>query len=658
MATRRMPFDDLTRLAAAHAALDPEREEWRNDILVSSLIEILAVNRALDERQLLSQVRKMWQTEVVDKRQLQLALERAEKSSLIERRPRSRETWWAASPASINDAKADRAWAESIIGRFREELGKRLHELLDTHQPIEPARQQNYTQYLIGAFMAGSQRVFRGVAKSGDPHGLSDIDFDLPAVHGHLETKNLTTELENALKALALAAMDPDDEFGNEILRLIVAGQVLQGMIRRRDLAEPNWVAGSTLVLDTSVLIYRLDHKGPQARLLEEVLRISRDIQCNIVVTRAVINEWNRLWRGAANDAQAWASKFTDLPQRLIHDARNPMLRNWQSQRLTWTEFERRFNHIESWLRDHGIRIVEDEQADRDLVELMRAELLRLSAAAKKPMRTEAAALTDAVSAAIVAKARSLNSSLAPSAWFIAEDRFTDEAYHTVWPDDRFPVASSLEVWLLLLSTAKADEPEQAGRLAETIGDAVIQKSFLTVSAGYSISELFEISDLLKNGSSSDSEDLAADVRTDILVLAEMSSSDVPAELLRRRARRRSLLVQQREQQVDAMTQEMGDRVQEAEKQVQNLQAANVRMRRTTWLLIVFVIMASMVGAAAALSAHLWLVVGGAVLCIAVGSEGYRWSYQPDVRPRLFIIGIVATVSWVILGGVIPMMLS
>jgi hypothetical protein len=178
------------------------------------------------------------------------------------------------------------------------------------------------------------------------------------------------------------------------------------------------------------------------------------------------------------------------------------------------------------------------------------------------------------------------------------------------------------------------------------------------VSAGYSISELFEISDLLKNGSSSDSEDLAADVRTDILVLAEMSSSDVPAELLRRRARRRSLLVQQREQQVDAMTQEMGDRVQEAEKQVQNLQAANVRMRRTTWLLIVFVIMASMVGAAAALSAHLWLVVGGAVLCIAVGSEGYRWSYQPDVRPRLFIIGIVATVSWVILGGVIPMMLS
>lgn len=658
MAARRMPFDDLTRLAAAHAALDPERGEWRSDILISSLIEILAVNRALDERQLLGQVKKMWQTEVVDKKQLRQALERAEESGLVERRPRSRETWWAASPASMNDAKADRAWADSIIERFKDELGKRLLELLDNHQPIEQSRQQNYTRDLISAFMAGSQRVFQGVAKSGDPHSLSDIDFDLPAVNGYLEGRSFPRELENALKALALAAMDPNDKFGNEILRLIVAGQVLQGMIRRRDLAGPNWIAGSTLVLDTSVLIYRLDHKGPQARLLEEVLRMSRDIHCNIVVTRAVINEWNRLWRGAASDAQAGASKFTDLPQRLIVEVRNPMLRSWQCRALTWTEFERRFRHIEFWLRDHGIRIIEDEQADPDLVELMRAELLRLSAEARQPMRTEAAALTDAVSATVVAKARSLNSSLAPSAWFIAEDRFTDEAYHTVWPDDRFPVASSLEVWLLLLSTAKADEPKQAGHLAETIGDAVIQKSFLTVSAGYSVSELLDIGDLLKNGSSGDPEELAADVRTDILALAKMSSPHVPAELLRRRALRRSLLVEQREQQVDAMTQEMGDRVQEAEAQVKNLQAANVRMRRSTWLLIVLVIMASMVGAAAALGAHLWLVVGGAVLCVGVGSEGYRWSYQPDMRPRLFIIGIVATVSWVVLGGVIPMILS
>src|SRR5271169_396565 len=119
----------------------------------------------------------------------------------------------------------------------------------------------------------------------------------------------------------------------------------------------------------------------------------------------------------------------------------------------------------------------------------MREELLALSAASEKPMRTEAAALTDAVSAAIVAKARKLNSSLAPTAWFIAEDWFTNAAYISVFPGDKFPVASSMEVWLLLLSRSRIGDPAQAGDLAETVGDAVIQRSFLTVSAGFGVDE-------------------------------------------------------------------------------------------------------------------------------------------------------------------------
>lgn len=658
MATRRMPFDDLARLAAAHAALDAERVEWRSDILISSLIEILAVKGALDERQLLSQVKKMWRTDVVDKRLLQAALGRAEKGDLIERRQRPNGPMWVARPASMADAKADRAWADSIVERFAQDLSDRLPEFLDDHRAIEPGQQRNYTRYLIDAFMAGSQHVFEGVVRSGDPENLNGIDFSLSAVHAYLETKKLPIDIVKALKALAVTAMESRGEFGSEILRLIVTGQILQGMIAHRDLTEPNWAAGSTLVLDTSVLIYRLDHKGPQSRLLDELVRMSNDIHCNIVVPKAVINEWNRLWQGAASDARAWANKFTDLPPRLILEAKNPVLRNWQFKTLTWAEFERRFNHIESWLKEHDIRIVDNGTADQDLVGRMREELLRLSAAAKQPMRTESAALTDAVSAAIVAKARALNSSLAPTAWFIAQDRFTDEAYRIVWPGDHFPVGSSIEEWLLLLSMTKAEEPERTGSLAEAIGEAVIQKSFFAVSAGYTVSELFEISDLLNRGSSDDSEELAADVRTDILTLAKFSSTDIPAELLRRRAIRRDWQAERREQEVTARTQEMNDRVQKAEARVQDLQTKNMRMRRTVWLITVLFIMASMVGAAAALGAHIWLVTGGAVLWCGVASEGFRWRYQPDVRPLRFIIGIIGVISWVILGGIIPMILS
>ncbi len=676
MTARRMPFDDLARLAAAHAALDPDRQKWRNDILISSLIEILALKGPQYERDLRLHIKNMWLTDVVDKRPLHVALELAEEAGLIEGRQHSRNAKWAAMPGSVVDAKADHAWAETIIERFERDLGKRLPELLDNHEVIEPARQRRLAQYLISALMAGSQRVFKGVILAGDPESLNGIDFDLSAAYAQLQARVLPGEVANALKALTQAAFDTADNFGTEILRLIVAGQVLQGMLGHRDLTGLNWVEGSTLVLDTSVLVYRLDSNGPQSRLLEELLQMSRDVHCNIVVTRAVINEWNRLWQSAANDAQALAARSTDLPQQLIRLAKNPMLRNWQSRAehgrpVTWTEFERRYNHLESWLANHRIQIIDDEQADPALVERMRAELLTLSAAAKKPMRTEAAALTDAVSAAIVAKARNLNFSLAPTAWFIAEDRFTDEAYHSIWPKDKFPVASTIEVWLLLLSRARADDPGRAGNLAGTIGDAVIQKSFLAVSAGYSVSELIKITDILNTAPSADAESLGEDVRTDYLALARLSGPDVPAELLRRRALRRDWQVQRRERQVNEMTQDMDDRIQEAEKLAENLktanvnlktanvnlQAANVRMQRTFWLVIALFLMASMVGGAAALGAHLWLVVGGAVLCVAVGLEGFRWKNQPDVRASRFIIGIAATISWVILGGVISVIL-
>lgn len=662
MTTRRMPFDDLARLAAAHAALDPTRQEWRNDILISSLIEILAFKGPLDERQLHPQIKNMWLTDAVDKRLLHAALERAEKAGLIERRQHSRDTRWAATPGSVAHAKTDRAWTDAIIKRFEQDLVERLPELLEDHKAIGSSKQP--LNYLISAFVAGSQRVFKGVVRSGDPESLSGVDFDLSAVYAYLEGRErLSAEVKNALKALAVAALDPADEFATDILRLVVAGQVLQGMLGYHDLARPNWVAGSTLLLDTSVLVYRLDNNGPQSQLLEELLRMSGDIHCNIIVTRAVINEWNRLWQSAASDAHTLANRSTDLPPRLIRQAKSPMLRNWQlgaehGRTVTWAEFERRYLHIEPWLADHKIHIVEDERADAALVERMREELLRLSAAKSRPMRTEAAAQTDAVSAAIVAKARKLNSPLAPTAWFIAEDWFTNEAYRSILPEEKFPIASTTEVWLLLLSMAKADDPEQVGRLSGPISDAVIQRGFLAVSAGYSVSELIEITELLNTASSADTETLAEAVRTDYLALARLSSPDVAAELLRRRALRRDWQVQRREQQVKAMAGEINHRVQQAEELAENLKTANARMRRTFWLVIALFLMASVVGGAAGLGAHLWLVAGGAVLCVAVGLEGLRWRYQPDVRASRFIIGIATTISWVILGGVISIILS
>jgi hypothetical protein len=208
VADRRIPFNDITRLAAAHAALDPDRLEWRSDILISSLIEILAQKGAQDERQLRNQIKSMWLTDIVDRRLLRAALERAEQNDLVHRRTNSRDVKWEVRSSIASDAKSDRAWAESVVERFKQDLGKRLPELLDDDRPVEPSRLRDYSYYLIGAFVAGSKRIFWGVVRSGDPESLNGIDFDLPASWAYLDAKQLPKEIGNALKALAVAALE------------------------------------------------------------------------------------------------------------------------------------------------------------------------------------------------------------------------------------------------------------------------------------------------------------------------------------------------------------------------------------------------------------------------------------------------------------------
>jgi len=322
MAAPRIAFNDLARLTAAHAALDPTRREWRHDILISSIIEILALKGPLTEHELHLQIKKIWLTDAIDKKLLHAALGLAEEASLIECLQRPSSMKWKATPASVADAKTDHVWAETIIARFERDLGNRLPDLIEGHDVADPTRRRQLTQYLIGALMAGSQPVLKAVIVSRDPENLNGIDFDMSAVHAYLQARVLPEKVATALKALAIVALDPYEDFGTEIVRLIIAGQILQGMLGYRDLAGPSWVDGSMLLLDTSVLVYRLDNNGPQSRLLEELLQISSDVHCNIVVTRAVINEWNRLWQGATSDAQTLAASATDLPHPLIRFAR------------------------------------------------------------------------------------------------------------------------------------------------------------------------------------------------------------------------------------------------------------------------------------------------------------------------------------------------
>lgn len=660
----RPDSNDLAALAVAHAALDPARKAWRCDILISSVLQVLASKGPLSERELRQHIKDLWCTNAVDQAMLRDALKRAESANLLELRQRPRNVRWAATDASAWDARNDRNWAEKMLARFAQDVEVRIKPLLDG-PAIDPARIPGLTKHLVAALRLASVNVFDAVVRAADPSKLTGIDLDLTAADSYLRGTADPKYVAEALTALTRASSDPADDFGAEILHAIVTGQVLQGMVARRDLPGPPPVAGSLLLLDTSTLVYRL-RPAPQPQVFDEFLLASEEARCRVVVTRAVISEWESLWSAADDGAQDLANSSTGLPSGLGRLAGNPVLSSWQTKAddgrpQTWTEFQRKNRNIEGWLTAHRVQIIEDGEADPELVEQMRQELVRLSDAAPAQLRSSAGARTDAYSAALVAEERARNTAPIPQAWFIAKDQLTNKAYAAIRTKDRFPVASTMEAWLILLS---AYDPARTRNLAEIVSDSVILNSFLAVSTGYGLDELMEISALLCQEPASDPDELAEIVGADFLALANSNGRDIAAELLRRRAIRRDKQVQRMAMQVDEAKRKLDLRHAEREQaerlrtENDRLRAENQRLRRGSCLSTSLAALATGIVISAWVGVPIWTVISAAVGWAAIGIEGIRWLKDPSVSASRFILAIGAAITWTVLASVLGIVFS
>lgn len=669
MSASRPEYNDLAALAAAHAALDPARQAWRCDILISGVLQLLASKGPLSERELHQNVKQLWSTNALDPAMLRDALARAENAGLVERRQHSRNVRWAATDSSIWDAKNDKKWAEKKLLRFEEDVEVRVNQLLDG-QTVDASRARNLARHLFAALRAGSVNMFDAVARGSDPSTLVGLYFDHTAADTQLRERVNPKPVAEALVALARSAADPADEFGREIMQIIVTGQVLQGMVARRDLdlKEPPPVSGSLLLLDTSTLVYRLE-AAPHPQLFDEFLQSSGEAGCRIVVTRAVIKEWESLWSAAEDGVQTLTNSATGLPSGSGRFVGNPVLRSWLSKAdegrgQTWPEFQRKHRKIENWLAAHDVQVLEDEQAVPELFELMRQELVRLSDTARWQRRTPVGARTDAHSAALVAAARKRNKTAVPNAWFIAQDQLTNKAYGAVQSSDRFPISSTVESWLLLLSVTRAYDPAKARDLAEIVGDSVILNSFIVVSANYGVDELVDMSTLLSNGPVQDPEDLAEIIRADYLALAAATGRDAAAELLRRRAIQRDRQAWRIAQEIDEARQEArllrstAEQADQLRADNERLKADNQRLRRVLSLSATEVVIAIGIVISALAGVSIWVLIGAAIGWGGSLFHGLRWLNDSRVSGRRLILEIAATISWTLLGSIIGVALS
>lgn len=254
MSASRHEYNDLAALAAAHAALDPDRQESRCDVLIYSVLELLAAKGPLAERELLQHVKQLWSTDALDRAMLRDTLARAENAKLIVRHGLTGNVRWKATDASVLDATNDKKWAEKILLRFEQDVEVRINELIDT-QTVDSSRARRLARHLFAALRTASADIFGQVVRSSDPSKIDGLRLDFVSADTYLRERVNPRPVAEALIALTRAATDPCDEFGTKIMHIIVAGQVLQGLVARRDLPETPPVSGSLLLLDTSTLV-------------------------------------------------------------------------------------------------------------------------------------------------------------------------------------------------------------------------------------------------------------------------------------------------------------------------------------------------------------------------------------------------------------------
>ena len=220
--------DELQRLAATHAALNPTRRQSRSDILTSRAIESLVTSGDRTTASLANALNQIWHTGAVTEPELERVLQQAKAAGLVlVAQDFNNEDKWQATAGAREESRQDREWAQRVVCQFEAEVIGRLDDL-----GVELSEKQlkKAPHHLLRALAAGC-RVSEQAPKAG-PEFLRPVEFDTRAVQAALLSVQ-PKALRSALGDLVNAAVDPDDEFANELVHMLVVGSILQGFISR-----------------------------------------------------------------------------------------------------------------------------------------------------------------------------------------------------------------------------------------------------------------------------------------------------------------------------------------------------------------------------------------------------------------------------------------
>lgn len=673
-------------IGAVHELLASSRSHRKADLLLAAVLQALfEADRALPE--IVARVQQIWPGAVQAASDVEAALELGSELRLVARAESlGSHTVWTLTKTGADDVRQHAEWVGDMRARAREQVRERARAGLMTD--IDEEQADALLDHLVRA-------LAQAIRSSQAPYvGQVDAMLNTGRASGRVMPKHLDRDVLlqavgdgddptiEFVRGLALAAVDPLDAFGNELVSHITTGCILYAFIagvdRQRLLARLGSPSGQRVVLDTPLLI---DLIGPRrvAGPLEETIRTAVACGWDVValehsieeaqqVIHRDVPEINKTLVGALQQGsqQAWYASLTEdqLPSLCVEVLQDGTYRNLEQLLAAADRLAERLSDLGVTVRAHGNK---DEGRVTRLYDALENQL------SERNHRSDQVLQRDADTMAVIWRRRERQrGSHWPGGWVVTKDRYMAPAYAEAEPRDHVSLTITAAQWATLLAVSAA--PAEVERLAQAAAGQFMDDAAWTIPVRYPPDVAIDLARQLSPEQGGSETDIRVAQMTLDEALDEPTGASVASLVLAERARRinkiastdkRRLtegLAAARESAAAAQTkaQDADNQRLRSEQKIQALSSEKDNLTGdVSWLqdqVRRLVISAGVAIAATALLVASFFVAGPrtnvllTVGLVILGFGLYRWCTQRDARLWPILLGASVDVIGVISG--------
>ena len=276
-------------LGAVHRLLRNSQGATKADLLLTAVTHAL-FDHHMTEHELGERVARIWPGVVAGKDEIRSALGMGRELRLLHANAGlTGEELWSLTQAGAEDIQRHRDWSVDARTRAANELRVRAKESLSVDLTAGSA--SLWLDALIAGLISGIQRsqdAYLGQIESMVGGQLRPRRIDKAAVLSSLRqiSGDVDPQRSAFLEAMALAAIDPLDEFGNELVSHITTGCILHSYVVGRDrdavLSQIGSARGERAFLDTPCLLRLVGPtrlRGPMEVAIRAAIKAGWEVQ-------------------------------------------------------------------------------------------------------------------------------------------------------------------------------------------------------------------------------------------------------------------------------------------------------------------------------------------------------------------------------------------